>query len=254
MGKWLKSAVFFVTILCAMPVFSVHFPPVPNPFQYVNDYTNTLSVNDKVVLERKLRHYGQETSSQIAVVIISSTQEYDISQYAFELGDKWGIGRKQLNNGVLMLIAKQDRKMFIAVGQGLEGVLPDAFLSQLIRNQITPHFKEGQYATGIQQGLDYLIAASKGEFDASQVVEETWEDYIPFLMIAIFVAFILFNEFLPGNYVSPSRHQSTSRTSSLPGYRRRSGGNGGFGGFGGGGSGGGFGGGSFGGGGAGGSW
>lgn len=85
-------------------------------------------------------------------------------------------------------------------------------------------------------------------------MEETWEDYIPFLMIAIFVAFILFNEFLPGDYVSPSRHQSTSRTSSLPGYRRRSGGNGGFGGFGGGGSGGGFGGGSFGGGGAGGSW
>lgn len=153
-----------------------------------------------------------------------------------------------------MLVAKQDRKMFIAVGQGLEGVLPDAFLSQLIRNQITPHFKEEQYAMGIHQGLDYLIAASKGEFDASQVVEETWEEYIPFLMIAIFVAFILFNEFLPGDYVSPSRHQSTSRTSSLPRYRRRSGGNGGFGGFGGGGSGGGFGGGSFGGGGAGGSW
>lgn len=124
MGKWLKSAVFFVTILCAMPVFSAHFPLVPNPFQYVNDYTNTLSANDKAVLDRKLSHYGQETSSQIAVVIIPSTQEYDISQYAFELGDKWGIGRKQLNNGVLMLVAKQDRKMFIAVGQGLEGYYP----------------------------------------------------------------------------------------------------------------------------------
>ncbi|MGC6408104.1 TPM domain-containing protein [Bisgaard Taxon 45] len=250
MIKWLKSAVLFVTMLWAVPVFSAQFPPVPNPFQYVNDYTKTLSDNDKAVLERKLSQYGQETSSQIAVVIIPSTQEYDISQYAFELGDKWGIGRKQLNNGVLMLVAKQDRKMFIAVGQGLEGVLPDAFLSQLIRNQMTPHFKEGQYAIGINQGIDYLIAASKGEFDAQQVLEETWEDYIPFLMIAIFIAFILFNEFLPSGYVSPSRHQSSSRTSSFP--RRRN--SGGFGGFGGGGSGGGFGGGSFGGGGAGGSW
>ncbi|XWY20335.1 TPM domain-containing protein [Bisgaard Taxon 45] len=250
MIKWLKSVVLFVAMLWAVPVFSVQFPSVPNPFQYVNDYTKTLSDNDKAVLERKLSQYGQETSSQIAVVIIPSTQEYDISQYAFELGDKWGIGRKQLNNGVLMLVAKQDRKMFIAVGQGLEGVLPDAFLSQLIRNQMTPHFKEGQYVIGINQGIDYLIAASKGEFDAQQVLEETWEDYIPFLMIAIFIAFILFNEFLPSGYVSPGRHQSSSRTSSFP--RRRN--SGGFGGFGGGGSGGGFGGGSFGGGGAGGSW
>lgn len=112
---------FCHNFVCYAGIFST-LSPVPNPFQYVNDYTHTLSDNDKAVLERKLHHYGQETSSQIAVVIIPSTQEYDISQYAFELGDKWGIGRKQLDNGVLMLVAKQDRKMFIAVGQGLEGI------------------------------------------------------------------------------------------------------------------------------------
>ncbi|MGC7559394.1 TPM domain-containing protein [Pasteurella sp. PK-2025] len=246
MVRWLKSAVFFFTVFCVMPVFSAQFPAVPNPFHYVNDYTNTLSAKDKATLEAKLIDYAQQTSSQIAVVMIPSTEEYDISQYAFELGDKWGVGRKQLNNGVLMLIAKQDRNMFIAVGQGLEGVLPDAFLSQLIRHQITPHFKQGDYAQGISLGLDYLIAASKGEFDTNQAIEDTWEDYIPVLMVVIFILFVWFGNWRAVPYISPT--SARSRRGRFPP------GGGGFGGFGGGGSGGGFGGGSFGGGGAGGSW
>lgn len=195
MIKWLKRLVLLFSIFCINPIWAATFPLAPVPFQYVNDYTNTLSANEKAFLEQKLQAYGKETSSQIAVVIIPSTEEYDIAQYAFELGDKWGIGRKQLNNGVLMLIAKQDRKMFIAVGQGLEGVLVDAFLSQLIRQQITPHFKQGDYAVGINQGLNYLIAASKGEFDPNtQLEEESWERFLPLLMIAVFILFVLFGD------------------------------------------------------------
>ena len=97
------------------------------PFHYINDYTNTLSSEHKQILENKLIAYSKETSSQIAVVLVPTTGEYEIADYTFALGDKWGIGRKNLNNGVLMLIAKDDRKVFIATGQGLEGVLPDAF-------------------------------------------------------------------------------------------------------------------------------
>lgn len=247
MTKWLKSAVFLLSFFCITQLWAATFPPAPTPFRYVNDYTNTLSANEKAFLEQKLQAYGKETSSQIAVVIIPSTEEYDIAQYAFELGDKWGIGRKQLNNGVLMLIAKQDRKMFIAVGQGLEGVLPDAFLSQLIRQQITPQFKQGNYAEGISQGLDYLIAASKGEFDPNSQPEEDWERFLPLVMIALFILFVFIGNGREVVYVGNGG--ASGRRSS----HYRSGGGFGGGSFGGG-SGGGFGGGSFGGGGAGGSW
>ena len=138
MTKILKSAVVFFALFFSSLLMAVSFPSSPTPFQYVNDYTRTLTSNEKQQLENKLIAYSKETSSQIAVVLIPSTEEYEISQYAFELGDKWGIGRKQLNNGVLMLVAVNDRKIFIATGQGLEGVLPDAFLSQIIRQVITP--------------------------------------------------------------------------------------------------------------------
>ncbi|WP_101775994.1 TPM domain-containing protein [Pasteurella oralis] len=248
MTRWLKSAVIFFGILFTTAVIAVQFPILPTPFQYVNDYTKTLSAQEKVLLENKLVDYGRETSSQIAVVIIPSVGEYEISQYAFELGDKWGVGRKQLNNGVLMLVAKNDRKIFIAVGQGLEGVLPDAFLAQVIRNTITPYFKQGQYAQGINHGLDYIIAASKGEFDPNQADEETWEKYIPFIMVVFFILFVLFGEFGGKPYISPTNNHPSNV------LRCRSYRNGNGGGFGGGSSGGSFGGGSFGGGGAGGSW
>ncbi|MFY1027901.1 TPM domain-containing protein [Actinobacillus seminis] len=258
MTKILKSAVIFFALFFSSLLMAVSFPASPTPFQYVNDYTRTLTGNEKQQLENKLIAYSKETSSQIAVVLIPSTEEYDISQYAFELGDKWGIGRKQLNNGVLMLVAVNDRKIFIATGQGLEGALPDAFLSQIIRQVITPQFKQNHYAQGISHGLDYIIAASKGEFDPYQQEENDWGSYIPFVMVCLFVFFVIFGElsWRKKPYISPSnRHQMENliRQSSLS--RRGRSGFGGFGGgFGDGAGGSGFGGGGFGGGGAGGSW
>lgn len=254
MIKLIKSAVIFSLIFLGINVNAINFPPPPKPFYYVNDYTKTLTPSEKQLLENKLVAYSKETSSQIAVVLIPSTENYDIAQYSFELGDKWGIGRKQLNNGVLMLIAINDRKIFIATGQGLEGALPDAFLSGIIRNVITPAFKQGHYMLGIERGLDYIIAASKGEYDALQE-EQDWTQYIPILIISIFVIMVLFGEisWRRAPYISPTTHHNEKIRS----VRRRNNsylGNGGFGGGFGSGSGGGFGGGGFGGGGAGGSW
>lgn len=269
MINWLKSAVVFFVILMNS-AFAAEFPASPVPFRYVNDYTATLSENDRKVLENKLIQFSKETSSQVAVVIVPTTGDYDISQYTFELGDKWGVGRKEHKNGVLFLVAKNDRKVFIATGQGLEGVLPDAFLSQLIRQIILPNFKQGQYAAGIDQALDYIIAASKGEF-APQPEEETssFEDYIPFIMVCLFILFVLFGElsWRRDTYISPTNnHQidellrqssKARRRGNAVGYGSTFGGgfgSGSSGGFGGGSSGGGFGGGGFDGGGAGGSW
>ncbi|WP_040976298.1 TPM domain-containing protein [Necropsobacter massiliensis] len=261
MIKLMQSAVVFFCVLLSFAASAVNFPAAPNPFRYVNDYTNRLSASEKQQLENKLIAYSQETSSQIAVVLIPTTGDYDIAQYAFELGDKWGIGRKQLNNGVLMLIAVNDRKIFIATGQGLEGVLPDAFLSQTIRSVITPQFKQGNYARGISNGLDNIIAASKGEFAPESQQQNDMGEYIPFIMITIFVLIVIFGEiqWRKTPYISPTNNhggQILRRQSTIGRRHNRSIGGGfgsGGGGFGGS-SGGGFGGGGFGGGGAGGSW
>ncbi|MDG6894153.1 TPM domain-containing protein [Volucribacter amazonae] len=248
-AMWQKSAVLFAFIFAAVQALAVELPNPPNPFRYVNDYTHTLSQAELAQLEKALQQYSQQTSSQIAVVMLPTVGDRDIAQYAFALGDKWGIGRKQLDNGVLMLIAKNDRKIFIATGQGLEGALPDAFLSQLIRQQITPYFRENQYAQGIANGLSAIIAASQGEYAAYQAEQSSdLADFLPLIIFALIVAFWLFR-LLGGNqvYISPTSQRSSSS--------RRNNHFGGFGGGGfGGGSGGGFGGGGFGGGGAGGSW
>ena len=253
----LKSAVIFLIVFFPLTILAVDFPPVPTPFRYVNDYTDTLSTTEQNLLESKLIQFSQQTSSQMAVVIVPTTAEYEISQYTFELGDKWGVGRKQHNNGILMLIAKNDRKIFIAVGQGLEGVLPDAVLSQIIRNTITPAFKQNQYAQGIDAGVEHIIAMSKGEFSPQQLEEEELEleDYIVLSLLVLFV-FLIFSAEMRWRkqpYISPTNKHRTEQILRRSISNRRSSG-GGFSGFGGGSSGGGFGGGSFGGGGAGGSW
>ena len=258
----LKSAVIFFCIFMATTVSAVTFPDSPKPFRYVNDYTKTLSEKQLDALEAKLAAYSKETSSQIAVVIVPTTGEYEVSQYAFELGDKWGIGRKNLNNGVLLLIAKDDRKLFIAVGQGLQGVLTDALASQIIRNQIRPYFRNEQYAQGIDNGLDYIIAATKGEFAAQAEEENDFEDFVPFIMLALFILIVVMAEMNSRRpYVSPTNNHVLNEVlrKSMSDRRRNGRDGGGFGsGFGGGGfgggSGGGFGGGGFDGGGAGGSW
>lgn len=239
-----------------------NYPNVPTPFRYVSDYTQTLSQNEWQTLENALRDYGQKTSSQIAVVIVPTTAGEAVSTYSHNLFNQWGIGRAKQNNGVLLLIAKADRKLFIATGRGLEGALPDAIASSIIRNDITPYFKQNLYAEGIAKGLSSIISATKGEYEPAPLEEAeadfNGEDLLFFLLFAFVIFVIFINAQRGGRYISPSQADRIIPRS------RRGGFNGGFGGgFGsgsggfGGGSGrssGGFGGGSTGGGGAGGSW
>ncbi len=248
----MRKYAYFLLFWLFFPVLSwgATYPEPPQPFRYVNDYTHTLTQQQQQAIEQQLVAYSQKTSSQIAVVMIPSTGDVEIADYAFRLGDRLGIGRKQLNNGVLMLIAKNDRKIFIATGQGLEGALPDAFLGKVIRQVITPAFKENRYATGIAEGLKYIIAASQGEFKPEQLAEEERYDFIPLLMVAFFFLVVFLSErHKRRTYVSPrSRHYQNGGIYINPHDFDRH--DGGFGG----GSSGGFGGGGFGGGGAGGSW
>jgi len=167
-------------------------PVRPQPPRLVTDYTGTLAPDQQEALERKLVAFDDSTSTQIAVVIIASTGNYDIADYAFALGRSWGIGNQEFNNGALVLIAKDDRKMFIATGYGLEGALPDATAKQIISNEIKPNFKENDYYRGLDQGTDAIIAAVKGEYTAPENYRSKDDkEGIPGIFIIILVFIIL---------------------------------------------------------------
>lgn len=237
--------IFFLLLsFVAVNSYANLFPESPKPFKYVNDYTNTLTTEQVKNLEAKIVDFSHKTSSEIAIVIVPTTGDYDISSYAFELGDKWGIGKKDINNGILMLIAKNDRKIFIATGQGLEGALPDATIASIIRNEITPYFKNGDYYQGINNGLSTILAATVGEYKPAPKKSDDIDFFdIFFVLVVFYWLFIVIRDLSSGKAYHAKTRSRRSRGTHT----------GGFGGFGGG-SGGGFGGGGFGGGGAGGGW
>jgi uncharacterized protein len=236
-------------------------PPAPVPPRLVVDLTGTLAPDQQAALERKLVAYDDSTSNQIAVVIISTTGDYDISDVAFALGRQWGVGNKEFNNGVVFLIAKDDRKVFIAPGYGLEGAIPDITAKRIIENEVVPNFRGNDFYRGIDYGTDALIKAAEGEYKApagyaNRGRGRTGGSLIGLIMVIIFIVIII-------SIIRRGGGGGGGGYMSRRGYRNWSGpvffpplGGGGGGGFGGGGGGGfgGFGGGSFGGGGAGGSW
>lgn len=124
--------------------------------QPVIDQAQILTVPEKEALEQKLRSIFQRHLAQPAIVLVSSTGNMDIFDYTMRLADKWQLGDKQIDNGLLIVVAINDRKIFIATGYGLEGVLPDAIVNRIIRDDISPHFKQSDYATGLLAGLEQI--------------------------------------------------------------------------------------------------
>lgn len=139
-------------------------PPRPNPPKLVNDLAGVMSADEEARLEKKLRDYDVATSIPIVVVTIETLDGREIQSYNLELAQQWKAGDKNKDNGVVILAAIKDRKMNIAVGYGMEGVLPDGLASRIIKNEIAPSFKEGKYYEGFNNGTDAIIKASKGEY------------------------------------------------------------------------------------------
>lgn len=171
-GKpYLRSLIGLLLLLC-IPLMALAqgggalFPEKPEPAVYVHDYSGWLQPDQRNALEQKLRAYWDSTSTQIVVMIRPDIGDYDKAGYAFELGNRWGIGRKDKNNGVVMLVKSEapDRGIFIATGYGTEGALPDITCGQIIRNTMAPYFRQQQYYEGINAGLDEIIKALQGEF------------------------------------------------------------------------------------------
>lgn len=233
--------------------------PKPNPPKLVNDAAGVLSAEQVAILEEKLVALDDSTSNQIAVVLIKSLDGYEIQEYAIKLFRDWGIGNKKTNNGVLIVASIDDRKVWIEVGYGLEGAIPDITASSIYRNEIVPEFKEQNYYRGIDNAINALAKAAVGEYKTKREKKASGKggSAITFFIIMAVVLFILGAGRGGGRGGGMMSRRGAGNVaeallwSSLLGGGRSGGG--GFGGGGGGGFGG-FGGGSSGGGGAGGSW
>lgn len=167
---------------------------------YVTDNTGTLTSTQLKSLESKLAAFEKETSNQVVVWMEPSLEGNSVEDRSYELAEQNGIGQKNKNNGILLYIAKDDRKLRIEVGYGLEGALTDALSSQIIRNEITPQFKKGNFFEGINAGVDAIIQATKGEYT---IEKEPSDDNvlggiccIPF-PVMIFILFFLLVFIMP---------------------------------------------------------
>ncbi len=271
---------FFLLILNGNYLFSqnkfhAQVPDLPITPALVNDFAKMLTSTEVDMLETKLFAYEQESSNEIAIVTVNNLGGMDIAQFSVELGRKWNIGKRDKLNGVLILAAKEERQIFIAPGAGLQGVLPDMICNQIVREQIVPNFKQGNFYDGFNEASDKIIAYTRGEFFADdnelKTIEKKPIHIIPlflqaFLIMAIIFCIILFvlliiktkgktymsgkgyrnddDDFWGGGFGGGSSYNGGFGSSSSS---SSSGGFGGFGGFGGGGGG-------FNGGGSGGSW
>lgn len=220
---------------------------VPHLTQWVTDLTGTLSSSETAAIERDCRAFTDSTSTQIVVVMIPTLGDQSIEEFSHEVARRNGIGQKGKDNGALLLIVRNDRRIRIEVGYGLEGVLTDLLSDQIIRKEITPYFREGHYAMGIAAGVHAIMAATRHEYAADNKGSSGRHNggggsIVPFLVI-IFLIII--------NRLGRRRRRFFGGFPMGGGFPR-GGGWGGGGGFGGGGFGGG--GGSFGGGGASGRW
>ncbi len=224
--------------------FSVTFSQqdVPTLKYWANDYTNTLNNSEVRILNEKLKSFQDSTSNQIVFLMINSLNNYPIEYYTMDVVEKNKIGTKKFNNGILFFVTKNDRKLRIEVGYGLEGALPDALASSIIRNIITPYFRNGDYFTGIYKGITAIMSAVKGEYQALPQKTRKKKNVSGIITTILFLI-IFFSSFF--------RRRGRGRGMIFWGGGLGSGGSfggsGGFGGFSGGG-------GSFGGGGASGSW
>jgi uncharacterized protein len=138
------------------------------PTKLVNDHAGLLDPGAAQQLERKLVAYDDSTSTQIAIVLVKTLDGRPLEETALAIYRSWGIGNKKTSNGVLILAAIDDKQIRIEVGYGLEGAIPDITANQIIRNDIAPNFRSGDYYQGLDKATESLIQAAKGEYKAPE--------------------------------------------------------------------------------------
>jgi len=228
----------------------------PKPAGYFNDYAGVVSKEAASRFNEQLAQFERDTSDQVVVAVFPKMQsDSDIADYTQRVAQAWGVGQKERRNGVVLFVFIQDRKMFIQVGYGLEGALPDATAFDITERHIKPLFRAGNYEAGLATGIDLIFKAIRGEYKGSGKtvaehpgVGDVVSGVLPFIVFIIVLMLLSRVMRKAGGYGYSSRRAGpVFIPSGGGGWSSGGGGGGGFSGFGGGG-------GSFGGGGAGSSW
>ena len=256
-----KLIIVIVAVFSFVAVVHAEIPERPNPPKLVNDFAGILDNNENNQLEGALVQFARESSTQIVVVTVADLEGNDPGDYAFRLGEKWGVGQNGKDNGIIVLLkpktVNSKGEVFIATGYGLEGVLPDAIVnSTIVDNEMIPHFKQNDYFGGLVSGIKVMMEISREEYSAEQYqqnVNAGSGSPIPFFILIFIFIISIFGRGRSRRVYSPGRSlpfwlamgMMSGGRSSGGSFGNFSSGSGGFGGFGGGG---------FGGGGAGGSW
>lgn len=247
-------------LLALLPAgLSQRLPEPMSPPRLVNDFSGILSAAQRAALEKKLADFDRASSTQITVVTVDSLQGLAVHDYATRLGEKWGVGRKGKDNGVVILVKPKKGaakgQVAISVGYGLEGAIPDATASRVVRNEMLPAFREGDYYAGIDRAASVLISLATGEYTADEYESRgNGSILLVGLILALVILPLLFrrrggnDSYTPGHTSSSGGGFFIFPMGGSSSFGSFTSGGGSFGGFGG------FSGGSFGGGGASGDW
>jgi len=182
---------------CAFPLLTViadtsagQETSVPKLTQYATDLSGTLSAEQVTQLDQLLSSFDKTTSTQVIVLMVASLNGEDLEEYSLRVAEANKIGKKGKDNGALLLVARNDRKARIEVGYGLEGALPDALAGQIVRQEIGPHFRQGDYYGGLRAGVEAIMSATKNEYQA-EPVSRTGRRTSPGLFVAVIIIVIL---------------------------------------------------------------
>ncbi|MDH4070024.1 MAG: TPM domain-containing protein, partial [Ignavibacteria bacterium] len=166
---------FLLSLIVALLVLPVQARDVPFLSGRVNDTAGMLSGSALQELEAMLKVHEDSTSNQVAVLTVASLEGEVLEEYSFRVAETWALGQAEKDNGVLILVARDDRKVRIEVGSGLEGDLTDALSGRIIRNEIVPRFRDGDFDAGLVQGTRAVLAAIEGSYEADESDWDEWE-------------------------------------------------------------------------------
>ena len=237
-AKWAAIGLLLCLIYPAFALAAPVFPELKGP---VSDYGDFLSPSAEQALIKKLQAHENATGNQVVVATLPDLQGYPIEQYGYQLAREWGIGQKDKDNGVVLIVARAERKIRIEVGYGLEGVLTDAISANIIHTVIEPAFKRGRFEQGIVAGTTAIIDALGGAYQIKKISEDRGNKRVFLIILLAMIFWPMFFMFFPaGPRGSRYGHYGDHY---VGGFGRGGYGGGGFGGGGFSGGGGGFGGG-----------
>ncbi|HEX9160883.1 MAG TPA: TPM domain-containing protein [Thermoanaerobaculia bacterium] len=158
--RWRAATVFVIAVLVAAAAFALDIPPAPA--QWVTDKAGILTPDQVDALNRKLSDFEQQSGAQFIVYIFPSLEGESVEDFTIRCAQKWKVGQKKYDNGLILFVFVKERKIRVEVGYGLEGSVTDAYSSRVIRDYIAPHFQQGDWAGGLNAGVDALMAKIRG--------------------------------------------------------------------------------------------